>query len=729
MPSASGICISLLGGFCCYAGPKEVSQSAFQGRKALSLFKLLAIIDRHQLHRDQALETFWPGMDPLAASAQLYKAIHYIRKAFETTGIPFPTHEILSFRNEFLRLQAPEGVHTDVEAFQKLAKEAMRLDTLPAYRRALACYGGDLLPADLYERWTEELRESLRFTLKRIYIRIARKMEQAGELEDTLESYQRALELDPLDETTHRRLMRLFARSGQRTRALFQFRRCRSILKEQLDVDPESETMRLAAAIQNGKIAADVVPLPTSRTRKAASESWPLVTPSIGREFELRQIDSLFADLENGQGNVLLLTGTAGVGKTHLALTVTRKAQRKGWAVFFGRTYEGDKGLPYAPILDALRIAVDQFPEQCALLPRVLLHGIAEAQTGAEPPETPLGRSALFAALLRFFQAVTRSTPALLIVDDFHLADEATQKLFAYLGRNCRSLPLLLIATIRQGDFADSPAIAAMRKNLHRSGIGITQELEPLSLAQHARLLQQILGPGELPDEINQRLFEQSMGNPLFAIEITNHLRAGNLLALSGTTWQLEPSTKAYIPPSLTNLLEEKWNRLPAGARAVLNLAAVAGEHCEVTMLESILSQSEAELLDNIDACFASRLLIETGSGYRFSHPLFREAVFQQMSQTRRGHYHFDIANFLSGAAADAPELLVEAIAFHYREAGKAALARPYFLQAGERVAAMLTLPHPLLLVGLTTLVALLAAGFAGATGFYLRQIIAPPRA
>ncbi len=102
MNPSPGICLSLLGRFCLYLGEREIPEAAFKSRKALSLLKLLAIKPKHQLHRDQAIDALWPELDPAAAAAQMYKSIHYIRKAFEATTADLAPEALLVYKDETL---------------------------------------------------------------------------------------------------------------------------------------------------------------------------------------------------------------------------------------------------------------------------------------------------------------------------------------------------------------------------------------------------------------------------------------------------------------------------------------------------------------------------------------------------------------------------------------------------------------------------------------------------
>src|SRR5262249_16611935 len=122
-----------------------------------------------------------------------------------------------------------------------------------AYRAALALYTGDLLPEDQYEDWVHGRREELRATCLTLLGELARLHEAAGDFEPAIETLQRATALDPLYEPAHAGLLRLYARTGQRARALRQYQQLQERLRADLDVEPSAELQRLYAEIMAGR--------------------------------------------------------------------------------------------------------------------------------------------------------------------------------------------------------------------------------------------------------------------------------------------------------------------------------------------------------------------------------------------------------------------------------------------------------------------------------------------
>ncbi len=135
--------MTLLGGFAAEAGGSPVPDSAWRLRKARELVKLLALADGHRLHREQAMDVLWPDRDPGSAANNLNQAVHAARKALGG--------EAIELQDGLLRLDAD----LDVEAFELAATDARRDRTAAACERALALYGGELLPENRYDDWAE----------------------------------------------------------------------------------------------------------------------------------------------------------------------------------------------------------------------------------------------------------------------------------------------------------------------------------------------------------------------------------------------------------------------------------------------------------------------------------------------------------------------------------------------------------------------------------------------
>jgi predicted ATPase/DNA-binding SARP family transcriptional activator len=329
MPERPGpeLRIDLLGGFRVAAGEAAVSEGAWRLRKARGLVKLLALTPEHRLHRDQAIEALWPEHDPSAASNNLRQALFVARRALDSCGEAGAAR--LAFAHDVLVLDG-NGLVIDVEQFEAAAAEAERAPSLSRHRAALDLYRGELLPEDRFDEWATMRRASLREHHLRLLIDLAALHECDGDHGAAVAALQQALLDEPLHERTHRELMRIFALTGRRQRALAQFHLLRESLRREFADEPDGDTRRLYQDILTRKLGheSERDTEPTARQAQAPprrSGNLPLqLTSFVGRDRELAEVVGLAR-----RQRLLTLTGPGGCGKTRLALEAARALQRE----------------------------------------------------------------------------------------------------------------------------------------------------------------------------------------------------------------------------------------------------------------------------------------------------------------------------------------------------------------------------------------------------------------
>lgn len=297
---------------------REVDPSAWRRRTSRSLVKLLALSPRRRMHRDEIIEHLWPEQDPEAGAANLRVVLHAARQALQPPSPGQPDGERGAFVQvieDEIALSPGEQVWVDVEAFERAAARAARTGAVADLRAAVDLYTGELLPEDRYEDWASARRERLRGQHLSLLGRLAAALEAEGDVAGAIDALERVVDSDPTDEAVSRRLMRAYAGSGQRHRALRLFRRLRDALERDLETMPEPETQQVYADILAGASG-------VAEPRHAApSEAPPRhnvrlpLTTFVGREEELGQ-----ARERLGAARLVTLSGAAGAGKTRLAL-------------------------------------------------------------------------------------------------------------------------------------------------------------------------------------------------------------------------------------------------------------------------------------------------------------------------------------------------------------------------------------------------------------------------
>ncbi|CAN5731541.1 BTAD domain-containing putative transcriptional regulator [soil metagenome] len=689
-----GLSIDLLGQFGVRVGSTPVPDEAFPRRKAMALLKLLALQPGNGLHRDQVLEQLWPDLKPESASAQLHKAVHHVRQAIGSIEPNFPPEEAVQIGGEMIRLSAPGGVHTDVAAFEQAAGQALLTRDLAQLREAARMYSGDLLPADIYEPWVIRRHESLAERYVEVLVELGNAALGLGRLTEAAEALRLALSRDSQRENAHRALMLVFVRQGSRARAIRQYQICVDILAGELVVGVSRETEMLYEEILAEKVAGYE---PDHRPPLLEISE---LDPLIGRRTEIEALSTALDRLAGGRGAVLGIEGPAGSGKTRLAQELVQLGRARRYHTLFGSAHEQEGQMAYLPFVEALRGALWDNPTGADLIPADLAAAIPEIPASA-PPVTVADRvaaqHALFAGVLRFLAARAGSGPLILILDDLHSADEGSLKLFHYLARQTPQIPLLLVGVWRSHDPDASPVLADTVGNLERRLDLKRIKLARLDQNEHTALLEQALDGGAVSPDLAGELYRLSDGNALFAREIARQIHAdGDIVKIDGE-WTLagapdfeEQFLIHVIPASLQELTRRRVQSLSPEANKLIQIAAVAGRETPFPVVETCWGTTEPldGLLQAATETSASGLLDETGFGYRFPHPLLREAVYAEISASRRRALHRDVAEALEELyARDQDTLPVDDLARHYRQTGDRGRAIDYLLVAGDRAA------------------------------------------
>src|SRR5215212_2987063 len=182
------ISIQLLGGFMVWVGDRAVEGGAWRLRKAASLVKVLALARGHRLHREQAMDLLWPDSGRRSAPNNLSSTLHVARSVLD----PIVGALYVAREEESLVLCPGDGLWVDVDAFEQAAATARRTKEPATYWAAIDLYGGDLLPEDPYEVWTESRREELRQLYLALLIELAGLYEERHQHEPAINALRRA---------------------------------------------------------------------------------------------------------------------------------------------------------------------------------------------------------------------------------------------------------------------------------------------------------------------------------------------------------------------------------------------------------------------------------------------------------------------------------------------------------------------------------------------------------
>ncbi len=369
-----------------------------------------------------------------------------------------------------------------------------------------------------------------------------------------------------------------------------------------------------------------------------------------------RELEAGHASLEaalSGRGQVLLITGEPGIGKTRLAEEVARSARERGADLFWGRCH-GGVGVPaYWPWIQILRSYV--LEREPASLGASL--GAGASEVAALVPEVrerlpeldePVGRAAqdarfhLFDAVARLLRSAAEERPLVLILDDAHRASRGSLLLLAHLARELAPAPSLLIATYRDAELTpDHPLGEALVELARGTSARRTIALEGMGEGCVGRFMASV-GRIPLRRALIEAVHRRTEGNPLFVLEIVQWLETQPADAPL-------PDVLA-IPEGIRQVIRGRLAALSDECRPLLTVAAVLGRDFRLVPIARVTKQSEESVLERLAEAEATRIVapVEGSRGlFCFSHPLIRETLYDELPTATRAGLHRQIAEVL----------------------------------------------------------------------------------
>jgi ATP/maltotriose-dependent transcriptional regulator MalT len=372
-----------------------------------------------------------------------------------------------------------------------------------------------------------------------------------------------------------------------------------------------------------------------------------------------------------GQGNVLLVTGEAGVGKTAL---IQHAFGRSDLLLLSGAAYDGIV-LPYGPLVAVLR-AFQQVYDHPPTAPTVAraLALLAPDRTASSPGST--SSAALFDALHVALAAIARLRPVVVFLDDLQWADNATLELLPALSGALAHEALLVTGAYRNDEIPRDHAIRRMRSALRRAGRLHEISLAPLDRTQTAQLIMRALGAPPSA-ALTAALYDRTEGLPFFIEELALALLQAGRLSPGQTGFDLDLHGVGALPlpESVRDAVLLRTGALPAAARRALEITAVAGKECATELITTLAGEESgiAEIL-------MRGLIVERAPGrVTFRHALVRDVCYAETPWPRRRAVHRQVAAYLESAAAPAALVAEHWLAGHDPER-----ARPALLAAAE---------------------------------------------
>ena len=414
----------------------------------------------------------------------------------------------------------------------------------------------------------------------------------------------------------------------------------------------------------------------------------------VGRHAELAKLRTGLDVLRRGEGTSFLVCGEAGIGKTRLATQFSKEATAAGMSVVWGRCWEAGGAASYWPWVEVIHALVgpsetvdlgSQGRFLAQLVPDIADRFGPDALIAPSPSDPESARFLMFDAVHALLRRSAERNPLAIVIDDLHVADRASLLLLAFLARRSTNLPLLFVATMRDGEADASDELFEPLADVARNATRI--ELRGLTTSDISRLLESEV-EAEGSNELAARIHDATAGNALFVDEM---LRAvgddASLLSGALTT------AGRRVPSGVRDAVRVRLGRMTAATVRVLELAAVIGREFDASLVGRAIEQTAAEVLAALAHAIDLGLVEESPlrlERLQFRHAVIRDALYEFIPCARRLALHHRISDTLERLADSAPDRNVGAIAHHSLIAAACGDGRfvKYATRAAERARA-----------------------------------------
>jgi tetratricopeptide (TPR) repeat protein len=411
----------------------------------------------------------------------------------------------------------------------------------------------------------------------------------------------------------------------------------------------------------------------------------------VGREKELAEARRSWQQAKQGQGQVLLISGEPGVGKTRLVRELATWVEVSGSRALIGEAY-AEGGAPYAPVAQLIRSALAAEPDLSLPIPVLADLATISPELRARHPDLPANqpldpqaeKQRLFESVTMFCMALASQTALLLILDDAHWADAGTLSLLRHLARRFRRASCLIVAAYREIELDEALPLADVLHDLDRERLAQRIKLTRLD-RQGTHDLLAALFREEITPEFLDGIYRETEGNPFFVEEVCKALIESGKLYFADGRWHRPGMEELAIPQSIRLAVQARTRSLPQSTQEILQLAATLGREFDYRILTHASGLDEPTLIDGLERARRAQLIEELGGGrevaFTFTHALIPSTLYDGISALRRRPMHRRAAEAIEALRPAA----YESLAHHFAAAGDRVRAIDYSRKAAER--------------------------------------------
>ncbi len=665
-------------------------------KKILALLAYLAI-EQRVVQRSKLILLFWSNLPDESARANLRSGLPELKKTLRG---------YLQSTRQTVALDWEKPILVDALELEKaLASEPLdvkRLDTAINSYRGDFLTGLELKNTPEFDAWHLNQQKHFQQLAFEAFSKLIEATSKEKDYDRALSYAQRMLELDHWREEAHYQLIYLYGMQGNRTAALQQYEKCKEVLAEALGIEPNTAIEELVIQIKSGQLG-QLSQLP--QVENLDNKPFRGLTPPaflqekletveqtlfVGRKKELICLQEALNDVYEKEGQVKLILGSAGQGKSHLLQKFASEVQKthSDLLVLIGycdqQSGTGDPYLPFRHILllllgdvetkwqgglisvahaqrlwNAMGETVPQIAKHApdlirhfslgkSLLERLAIAGLEKEpwfeEVAALASEKPLGmleQTRIIFLYANALQAIATVKPILLILEDVHWIDASSAALFKYLSRHVTRGRILIIGSYRLSDVLANELhpMLEIGRELHRLYGDISINLDEQKVEDEREFVNAYLDsePNELNNSFREVFFRCTQGHALFTAELLSTMKdRGDLYQHDGKWFADNNINWQTLPAKVEGVIEVRIGRLPSEQRALLTVASVQGEAFIGEAVAQVQKQDELDVvrtfngeIDKKHQLVKTERLERLGK-QRLSHYRFRHNLFQQ---------------------------------------------------------------------------------------------------
>ncbi|MEW6685583.1 MAG: adenylate/guanylate cyclase domain-containing protein [Candidatus Edwardsbacteria bacterium] len=419
----------------------------------------------------------------------------------------------------------------------------------------------------------------------------------------------------------------------------------------------------------------------------------------VGREKEQSILSEIVEKVLAGRGQIVSITGEAGIGKSRLVRELSQKWMSQGYTVFGGNCQSYGSSifyLPWAELMeDYLGIKKVDSPEEkrkkieknmVIVNPKLsewtpiigeLLNVPIEETSLTKSLDAKLRQQRLFDITLEMLTWGAAQEPLMLILEDLHWADTTSLEMLNYIGRNIANKRILIALVYRslEGKWE-------FREKEHHTEIALPE----FTSDESKKLAATLLTVEGMPKEIEEFISKKTQGNPFFIEEVIKSLIERGVIKKEDGLLKLQTGLdKLEIPDTIQGVIMSRLDRLSAETKNVLQVASVLGRQFNYSLLEGIYPKREGlkehlQTLNRLDL-----ILLEPANQYLFKHIMTQEVAYESLSFGRRRELHIIAGEYIEGIQEKNIEEAYGILTHHFYQGRSWEKAFYYAIEAGDK--------------------------------------------